>query len=60
MHRFYVFQSFTYYPHHQVGAAAIYLAAKVNKQPQDVDFVVRTANDILCGNEENIGENTEK
>lgn len=48
MHRFYVFHSFTQFPWHQMAAAALFLAAKVEEQPRKLEYVIRIAN--ICRN----------
>ncbi|KAL1497497.1 hypothetical protein ABEB36_008449 [Hypothenemus hampei] len=48
MHRFYVFHSFTNFPWHQMAAAALFLAAKVEEQPRKLEYVIRVAN--ICKN----------
>ncbi|XP_056647255.1 cyclin-T isoform X1 [Diorhabda sublineata] len=48
MHRFYVFHSFTHFPWHQMAAAALFLAAKVEEQPRKLEYVIRVAN--ICKN----------
>ncbi|CAH0550082.1 unnamed protein product [Brassicogethes aeneus] len=49
MHRFYVFHSFTQFPWHQMAAAALFLAAKVEEQPRKLEHVIRAVN--ICRNQ---------
>ncbi|KAJ8927013.1 hypothetical protein NQ314_020576, partial [Rhamnusium bicolor] len=60
MHRFYVFHSFTHFPWHQMAAAALFLAAKVEEQPRKLEYVIRVAN--ICRNprDTNIDLNSER
>ncbi|XP_019866809.2 cyclin-T-like isoform X2 [Aethina tumida] len=48
MHRFYVFHSFTQFPWHQISAAALFLAAKVEEQPRKLEYVIRAVH--ICRN----------
>ncbi|XP_050292997.1 cyclin-T [Anthonomus grandis grandis] len=48
MHRFYVFHSFTNFPWHQMAAAALFLAAKVEEQPRKLEYVIKVAH--ICKN----------
>ncbi|KAJ8925425.1 hypothetical protein NQ315_009257 [Exocentrus adspersus] len=60
MHRFYVFHSFTHFPWHQMAAAALFLAAKVEEQPRKLEYVIKVAN--MCRNpkDTNIDLNSER
>uniref|UniRef100_V5GSG4 Cyclin-T1 n=1 Tax=Anoplophora glabripennis TaxID=217634 RepID=V5GSG4_ANOGL len=60
MHRFYVFHSFTHFPWHQMAAAALFLAAKVEEQPRKLEYVIKVAN--ICRNprDTNIDLNSER
>ncbi|CAG9864121.1 unnamed protein product [Phyllotreta striolata] len=60
MHRFYVFHSFTHFPWHQMAAAALFLAAKVEEQPRKLEYVIRVANGCKNSRDTNIDTNSER
>jgi cyclin T len=60
MHRFYVFHSFTNFPWHQMAAAALFLAAKVEEQPRKLEYVIRVANMCRNNRDTNIDVNSER
>ncbi|XP_060530497.1 cyclin-T isoform X2 [Cylas formicarius] len=60
MHRFYVFHSFTNFPWHQMAAAALFLAAKVEEQPRKLEYVIRVANICRNSRDNNIDLNSER
>lgn len=60
MHRFYVFHSFTNFSWHQMAAAALFLAAKVEEQPRKLEYVIRVANMCRNNRDTNIDVNSER
>ncbi|CAH1163982.1 unnamed protein product [Phaedon cochleariae] len=60
MHRFYVFHSFTHFPWHQMAAAALFLAAKVEEQPRKLEYVIKVSNMCRNSRDSNIDINSDR